>query len=146
MWLGWTAVIAAEATFFSVIVNYWAQDRVNESVWRKLPHVRLALDYLVADLSLLVTIFLLCMVIIFSLPSKVFAWFEYITSILKVVALLLFMVAGLALILGAGPEGRVHHGETWEDGLAFRNGFKGYSNSVLLAILAIGGTFLQGVL
>lgn len=33
MWLGWTAIIAAEATFFSVVVNYWAQDRVHEAVW-----------------------------------------------------------------------------------------------------------------
>lgn len=33
MWLGWTAIVAAEATFFSVIVNYWAQDRVHEAVW-----------------------------------------------------------------------------------------------------------------
>lgn len=86
-----------------------------------------------------VTIFLLVMAIIFSLPSKVFAWFEYVTSILKVVALLIFIVAGLAMVLGAGPTGVDHHGETWQNGLAFRNGFKGYGNSVLLAILAIGG-------
>ena len=82
------------------------------------------------------------MAIIFSLPSKVFAWFEYFTSILKIVALIIFMIAGLAMVLGAGPKGTIHHGETWEDGLAFRNGFKGFSNSVLLAILAIGGKFL----
>ena len=49
------------------------------------------------------------------------------------------MFAGLAIVLGAGPTGRVHHGETWQDGKAFRNGFKGFGNSVLLAILAIGG-------
>lgn len=35
MWLGWTAIIAAEATFFSVVVNYWAQNRVHEAVWCK---------------------------------------------------------------------------------------------------------------
>jgi amino acid transporter len=79
------------------------------------------------------------MVAIFSLPSKVFAWFEYFTSILKFVALLIFLVCALAMVLGAGPKGYVHHGETWQNGLAFRNGFKGFGNSVLLAILAIGG-------
>jgi amino acid transporter len=35
MWLGWTAIIAAEATFFSVVVNYWAQNKVHEAVWCK---------------------------------------------------------------------------------------------------------------
>lgn len=35
MWLGWTAIIAAEAKFFSVVVNYWALDRINEAVWCK---------------------------------------------------------------------------------------------------------------
>lgn len=33
MWIGWTAIIASEATFFSVVVNYWAENRVNEAVW-----------------------------------------------------------------------------------------------------------------
>jgi amino acid transporter len=43
------------------------------------------------------------------------------------------------MVFGAGPEGSAHHGETWQGGIAFRNGFKGYGKSVLLAILAIGG-------
>ncbi|RDW85811.1 putative amino acid permease [Coleophoma crateriformis] len=126
MWLGWTAIVAAEASFFSVIVNYWAQNKVNEAVW--------------------LTLFLICMAIIFSLPSKWFAWYEYATSILKVIALFIFMIAGLAMVLGAGPKGTLHHGETWTSGLAFRNSFKGFSNSVLLAILAIGDNTFTGFL
>lgn len=126
MWLGWTAIVASEATFFAVIINYWAEYRVNDAVWY--------------------TIFLLVMLVIFALPSKVFAWFEYGTSIMKVVALFIFIVSGLAMVLGAGPDGYVHHGETWDNGLAFRNGFKGYSNSVLLAILAIGDNTFTGFL
>ncbi|KAK5125235.1 hypothetical protein LTR85_000911 [Meristemomyces frigidus] len=126
MWLGWTAIVAAEATFFSVLVNYWALDRINEAVW--------------------FTVFLVVMAIIFALPSKLFAWFEYVTSIMKIVALFVFIFAALAMVLGAGPTGSVHHGETWQNGLAFRNGFKGYSNPVLLAILAIGDNSFTGFL
>ncbi|KAK4505160.1 hypothetical protein PRZ48_003123 [Zasmidium cellare] len=126
MWLGWTAIVAAEATFFSVLINYWAEDSVNEAVWY--------------------TIFLVIMLCIFVLPSTVFAWFEYATSIMKILALFVFIVAGFAMVLGAGPNGYVHHGETWQNGLAFRNGFKGYSNSVLLAILAIGDNTFTGFL
>lgn len=37
MWLGWTAIVAAEATFFAVVVNYWAQGSVPEAVWCKHP-------------------------------------------------------------------------------------------------------------
>lgn len=83
------------------------------------------------------------MFVIFSLPNTVFGWFEYITSIMKIVILILFIVVGVALIFGAGPEGTMHHGETWQDGGAFLNGFKGFGNSVLLAILAIGGKYLH---
>jgi yeast amino acid transporter len=76
---------------------------------------------------------------IFSLPNTVFGWFEYFTSILKIVALILFVIIGVAIIFGAGPDGAVHNGENWQNGMAFLNGFKGFGNSVLLAILAIGG-------
>lgn len=81
------------------------------------------------------------MVVIFSLPNTVFGWFEYVTSILKIVTLILFVIVGLAMVFGAGPNGIVHHGDAWQDGSAFLNGFKGFGNAVLLAILSIGGMF-----
>ncbi|KAL4820504.1 amino acid permease/ SLC12A domain-containing protein [Aspergillus spinulosporus] len=126
MWIGWTAVIASEATFFSVLCNYWAQNSVHEAVW--------------------LTIFLVLMFIIFSLPNVVFGWFEYGTAILKIIVLLIFIIVGIALVFGAGPNGTVHHGENWQDGKAFLNGFKGFGNSVLLAILAIGDNTFTGFL
>ncbi|KAH8705938.1 amino acid permease-domain-containing protein [Talaromyces proteolyticus] len=113
MWIGWTAIIASEATFFSVIVNYWANDKVPEAV---------------------------------CLPNTVIGWFEYFTSILKIVALILFVIIGVALIFGAGADGTVHNGENWQNGMAFLNGFKGFGNSVLLAILAIGDNTFTGFL
>ncbi|CAI7602363.1 unnamed protein product [Penicillium palitans] len=125
MWIGWTAIIASEATFFSVIVNYWAKGSVPEVVW--------------------LTIFLIIMFIMFSLPNIVFGWFEYFTSILKIFALILFIIVGIALIFGAGPHGSLHHGQVWQDE-AFLNGFKGFGNSVLLAILAIGDNTFTGFL
>ncbi|KAJ5948267.1 hypothetical protein N7466_001282, partial [Penicillium verhagenii] len=126
MWIGWTAIIASEATFFSVVVNYWAKEAVPEVVW--------------------LTIFLVLMFIIFSLPNVVFGWFEYFTSILKILVLIIFIIVGIAIIFGAGPEGSMYHGDTWQDGKAFLNGFKGFGNSVLLAILAIGDNTFTGFL
>jgi amino acid transporter len=75
----------------------------------------------------------------FSLPNVVFGWFEYFTSIMKILVLIIFIIVGIAIIFGAGAEGTMHHGETWQNGNAFLNGFKGFGNSALLAILAIGG-------
>ncbi|KAL4740632.1 amino acid permease/ SLC12A domain-containing protein [Aspergillus similis] len=126
MWIGWTAVIASEATFFSVLCNYWAQNSVHEAVW--------------------LTIFLVLMFLIFSLPNVVFGWFEYGTAILKIIVLFIFIIVGIALVFGAGPNGTAHHGENWQDGTAFLNGFKGFGNSVLLAILAIGDNTFTGFL
>ncbi|KAL4913456.1 amino acid permease/ SLC12A domain-containing protein [Aspergillus aurantiobrunneus] len=126
MWIGWTAIIASEATFFSVVVNYWARDSVHEAVW--------------------LTIFLLLMFVIFSLPNVVFGWFEYFTAILKILVLIIFIIVGTALVFGAGPAGTVHHGDNWQDGKAFLNEFKGFGNSVLLAILAIGDNTFTGFL
>lgn len=79
------------------------------------------------------------MIAIFSLPNTVFAWFEYFTSLIKIVALIIFLIVAMALVFGAGPAGVEHHGDAWKHGTAFLNGFKGFGSSALLAILAIGG-------
>ncbi|KAF2703699.1 amino acid permease [Pleomassaria siparia CBS 279.74] len=125
MWLGWTAIVAAEATFFAVIVNYWAQETVHVAVWY--------------------TVFLVIMIGLFMLPSFWFGWFEYFAGILKIVALFTFIVTGFAMVLGAGPKGYLHTGDTWREA-PFKNGFKGFSNSVLLAVLAIGDNSFTGFL
>ncbi|KAL4887320.1 amino acid permease/ SLC12A domain-containing protein [Aspergillus karnatakaensis] len=122
MWIGWTAIIAAEATFFSVIVNYWAKDSVHEAVWCTSQSI-----LSISANGAIVTIFL-------------------VTAIMKILVLIVFIIVGVALVFGAGPEGRMHHGENWEDGKAFLNEFKGFGNSVLLAILAIGDNTFTGFL
>jgi hypothetical protein len=34
---GWVTVVAAEAVFFNVLVNFWADDSVHQAVWREYP-------------------------------------------------------------------------------------------------------------
>ncbi|KAL4754147.1 hypothetical protein BDW72DRAFT_214631 [Aspergillus terricola var. indicus] len=108
MWIGWTAVIASEATFFSVLCNYWAQNSVHGAVW--------------------LTIFLVLMFVIFSLPNVVFGWFEYGTAILKIIVLFIFIIVGIP------------------SSLALVQMERGFGNSVLLAILAIGDNTFTGFL
>lgn len=70
-----------------------------------------------------VTLFLAACLFIFVLPNKVFAWFEYVTSLIKIVIFLIIIILSLALVLGAGPNGHIHHGETWTTLPPFLNGF-----------------------
>lgn len=70
-----------------------------------------------------VSIFLIVVFGLFFLPSKAFAWFEYVTSLVKVVAFLTIFWSSVAIMAGGGPKGYVHTGETWRNSVVFKNGF-----------------------
>ncbi|KAL0259499.1 hypothetical protein SLS55_005236 [Diplodia seriata] len=125
-WLGWTAVCAAEATMFTVLINYWAEGRVHDAVW--------------------LTIFLVVVFGLFFLPSKAFAWFEYITSLVKVCAFLTIFWSSVAIMAGGGPKGKVHTGETWRDYVKFKNGFAGIGQCMMLACWAYGDQVFIGIM
>ncbi|OJD34602.1 aat family amino acid transporter [Diplodia corticola] len=125
-WLGWTAVCAAEATMFTVLINYWAENRVHDAVW--------------------LSIFLVVVFGLFFLPSKAFAWFEYVTSLVKVTAFLTIFWSSVAIMAGGGPTGRVHTGETWRDYPKFKNGFAGIGQCMMLACWAYGDQVFIGIM
>jgi amino acid transporter len=70
-----------------------------------------------------VSVFVVASLSIFLLPNKWFAWFEYITSLVKIFTFLLIIFLSLAITLGAGPNGYIHRGESWSELPAFKNGF-----------------------
>ncbi|KAF7544172.1 hypothetical protein G7Z17_g10160 [Cylindrodendrum hubeiense] len=117
-WLGWTAIIAAEAVFCDILINFWAGD----------------------------TLFLAATFVIFLLPNTVFAWFEYVTSLVKIFLFLIIIFLSLALVCGAGPGGMVHDGATWRDLEPFKNGFSGFANAALLATWAVGDQVFIGIM
>ncbi|WKT49203.1 hypothetical protein QSH57_014133 [Fusarium oxysporum f. sp. vasinfectum] len=125
-WLGWTAIVSAEAGFFHILVGYWSGGSFP----------------LAASLS----IFMFACLVIFLLPNTVFAWFEYVTSLIKIFLFLIIITLSLALVLGAGPNGYVHHGETWTELPAFLNGFSGFANCALLATWAVGDQVFIGIM
>ncbi|GKU23004.1 unnamed protein product [Fusarium langsethiae] len=102
-WLGWTAVFAAEAEFFVVLVDYWAQGRV--------PH------------GALISIFLVICLIVFLLPKKAFAWLQCFGSLVKVALFVFVAIFSIVLFAGAGPDRSHEWGASWHNGLAFQNGF-----------------------
>lgn len=85
-------------------------------------------------------------VIIFSLPNKVFAWFEYITSIVKVALFFLIIAVSIAILSGAGTQPYARHGEPWTTLPPFKNGFLGLAQTVLLACWAVGDQVFTGVM
>ncbi|KAL0931428.1 amino acid permease [Colletotrichum truncatum] len=125
-WLGWTAIVAAESGFFHVLIQLWARDSF--------------------PLAATVSLFLAACFVIFMLPNKIFAWFEYLTSLIKIFLFLIIIVLSLALVLGAGPTGYVHHGETWTELPPFLNGFTGFANCAMLATWAVGDQVFIGIM
>jgi amino acid transporter len=75
---------------------------------------------------------------LFLLNTKWWGYFEYGASVLKILGLIIFIITGFAMVLGAGSTGTKHNGETWRDYPVFLNGFKGFGNSALLGIWAMG--------
>ncbi|KAL9599054.1 MAG: hypothetical protein Q9219_004088 [cf. Caloplaca sp. 3 TL-2023] len=80
------------------------------------------------------------------MPNTVFAWFEYFTSLIKIVLFMLIIILSLAIVYGAGPEGYVHNGLTWTDFSAFKNGFSGFARAALLATWAVGDQIFIGIM
>ncbi|KAF4470864.1 amino acid transport GAP1 [Fusarium albosuccineum] len=125
-WLGWTAIIAAEAVFCDILINFWADGNIPPAA--------------------VYTIFLAATFIIFMMPNTVFAWFEYVTSLVKIFLFLIIIFLSLALVCGAGPAGKVHDGSTWTDLPVFKNGFSGFANAALLATWAVGDQVFIGIM
>ncbi|KAL5361488.1 amino acid permease/ SLC12A domain-containing protein [Aspergillus floccosus] len=118
VWLSYTAVISSEAVFLNILIQYWADQRLPEAA------------------SL--TIMLVLLSIIFVCPVKVFAHFEYFTSMVKLILFVFLIAICVAMIGGAGKTGQVHHGSTWTDLPAFKNGFSGFVKCAMLAVWGIG--------
>ncbi|KZF26119.1 AAT family amino acid transporter, variant [Xylona heveae TC161] len=125
-WLAWIATVGAEATFFNVLIQYWARGNL--------------------PLAASLAIFLAVNSVLFLLPNKAFAWFEYVTSLIKITLLLIIITVSLAMVCGAGPRGYVHHGEYWKDLPVFKNGFTGFAHAALLASWAVGDQIFIGIM
>ncbi|CAN3364728.1 general amino-acid permease Gap2p [Diutina catenulata] len=70
---------------------------------------------------------------------------EFIFSLIKVLAVIGFVILSLVLINGGGPNGVATHGQFWHDPGAFSNGFKGVCSVFVTAAFAFAGTELVGL-
>jgi yeast amino acid transporter len=140
----WAVVLPFEITTASLTVQYWGTG-VNVGVY--------------------VTIFFLVILFINIFGVLGYAEEEFWASLLKLIAIIIFMIIAFVLVLGGAPHNEGPCGPLIEEGIyastgcymeywgarywhnpgAFRNGFKGFCSVFVTAAFAFSGTELVGL-
>lgn len=120
----WLVVLPLEIIAASMTVSYW-NDTINPVAW--------------------VTIFYVAIVSINLFGVKGYGEAEYIFSLIKLIAIVGFLILGIVLVCGGGPEGGFVGGKNYRDPGAFTHGFKGMSTVFVTAVYSLGGTELIGL-
>lgn len=124
-WKMWVLNIAAESVVAAIFIQYW------------LP------EYPIWILALTVSVFV---TIINLLSVKVFAETEYWLALIKIIVIVVFIIAGLALLLVTfGNHTAVGFSNLTEHGGFFPNGPTGLIAAMLVVIYSYGGTEIIGI-
>ncbi|KAF2134263.1 amino acid permease [Dothidotthia symphoricarpi CBS 119687] len=123
--LQWLVVLPLEIVAATFTIEYWNGGKVNNNVW--------------------VAIFLVLIVIINLFGVKGYGEAEFVFAIIKITAVIGFIILGIIINIGGGPEGGYIGGKLWSDPGAFNNGFKGICSTFVNAAFAFSGTELVGL-
>ncbi|KJR89146.1 general amino-acid permease GAP1 [Sporothrix schenckii 1099-18] len=122
--LQWLVVLPLEIIAASMTVTYWN------------PHLNKAI---------FVTIFLLIIISINLFGVKGYGEAEFIFAIIKVTAIVGFILLGIVINIGGTPTEGYIGGKYWRDPGAFNNSFKGLCSVLVTAAFAFAGTELVGL-
>ncbi|KAJ5082127.1 General amino-acid permease GAP2 [Penicillium argentinense] len=122
--LQWLVVLPLEIVAASITVDYW-NPGVSNAAW--------------------VSIFWVMIVSINLFGVRGYGEAEFVFSIIKVTAVVGFIILGIILNCGGGPEGGYIGGKYWQSPGAFNNGFKGLCSVFVNAAFAFAGTELVGL-
>ncbi|OAA39001.1 general amino-acid permease GAP1 [Beauveria brongniartii RCEF 3172] len=122
--LQWLSVLPLEIIAASLTLDYWSHS---------LPR------------SVFVTLFLAAILTINMFGVKGYGEAEYIFSMIKVIAVIGFILLAIVLNLGGTPDGGYIGGKYWHEPGAFHNGFKGICSVFTTAAFAFAGTELVGL-
>ncbi|KAG9229099.1 putative general amino-acid permease GAP1 [Amylocarpus encephaloides] len=92
-----------------------------------------------------ITMFLGLILAINLSPVKIYGEAEYIFSIMKVTAIIGFIILGVVINCGGGPDSGYIGGRYWSNPGAFNDGFKGFCNILVTAAFSFAGTELIGL-
>ena len=122
----WLVALPLEVVAASLTIDYWPTG-ISPAVW--------------------VAIFLVIIISINLFGVKGYGEAEFFFSIVKIIAVVGFIILGIILDIGGGPPGTSPYigGRYWQNPGAFRNGFKGLCSVFVTAAFAFAGTELVGL-
>lgn len=120
----WLVVLPLEIIAASMTVMYW-NENLNKAIF--------------------VTIFLLVIISINLFGVKGYGEAEFVFAIIKVTAIVGFILLGIVINIGGTPTEGYIGGKYWRDPGAFNNGFKGLCSVLVMAAFAFAGTELVGL-
>ncbi|KAF2016046.1 amino acid permease [Aaosphaeria arxii CBS 175.79] len=123
--LQWLVVLPLEIVAATYTIEYWNHGHVSNNAF--------------------VALFLVLIVIINLFGVKGYGEAEFVFAIIKVTAVIGFIILGVILNVGGGPEGGYIGGKFWRDPGSFNNGFKGLCSVFVNAAFAFSGTELVGL-
>jgi amino acid transporter len=92
-----------------------------------------------------VPLFLILIIVINFFGVRGYGEAEFVFSTIKITAIVGFIILGIILNIGGGPEGGYIGGKYWHKPGAFHHGFKGFCSVFLTAVNAFTGTEMIGL-
>ena len=121
----WLVVLPLEIVAATLTIEYWTDGNINNDAF--------------------VAIFLVFIIAINLFGVKGYGEAEFVFAIIKVVAVIGFIILGIILNCGGGPQGGYIGGRFWYSPGAFHNGFKGLCSVFVTAAFSFAGTELVGL-
>ncbi|QEU58531.1 hypothetical protein KDRO_A05500 [Kluyveromyces lactis] len=123
--LQWLVVLPLEIVAASITVNYWGTpDKYRDGF---------------------VALFYVVIVAINFFGVKGYGEAEFIFSFIKVITVIGYIILGVILVCGGGPQGGYIGGKLWHNPGAFANGFKGVCSVFVTAAFSFAGSELVGL-
>lgn len=124
----WAIVLPLELTVCAITITYW-NDQISEIVW--------------------IMVFLAAITILNIFGALGYAEEEFVSSVFKLCAIVIFMIIAFVLVLGGGPsDGRYNEywgARYWYEPGAFKDGFVGFCSVFATAAFSFSGTELVGL-
>ncbi|KAL7786193.1 amino acid permease domain-containing protein [Trichoderma ceciliae] len=120
----WLTILPLEIIAASLTIGYW-DERLTRAIF--------------------VTLFLVTIVTINMFGVKGYGEAEFTFSLVKIVAVIGFILLGIVLNFGGSPTGGYIGGKYWHNPGAFHNGFKGLCSVFVTAAFSFTGTELVGL-
>ncbi|KAH3674912.1 hypothetical protein WICPIJ_009421 [Wickerhamomyces pijperi] len=120
----WLVSVPIELVAAAITIQYW-NDTINGAVW--------------------VAIFFTLISLINLFGVRGYGEAEFVFSIVKVIAVVGFVILGVVIACGGGPHGGYIGAKYWHNPGAFSNGFKGVCSIFVSAAFSFSGTELVGL-